>query len=120
MKALAALGIVTAGAVTAFAVYTFGWHDDGASRRRAPTVAPGHHVYTLTEGDVVRVPAAAARCEVSGEAGVPNFYCVHTGRTGYQVFLWTDRADLYDLARHGPEMVPTYSVPGLLKQKASE
>jgi hypothetical protein len=112
MKALGALAIVIGGAVVAFAIYTFAWHDDRTDETRA--VAQGHHVYTLREGDAVRVPAAAARCEVSGEGGIPNFYCVHTGRTGYQVFLWKDRADLYDLARHGEPMVPTYAVQGLL------
>jgi hypothetical protein len=64
----------------------------------------------------VRVPAAA-RCEVSAEGGIPNLFCVHTGRTRYQVVLWKDQADLYDLARHGEPMVPTYSVPGLRKQR---
>ena len=117
VKVLAAFGIVTGGAVAAFAVYTFGWHDDSGSRKTTPTVARGHHVYTLSKGDVVHVPAASSRCEVSGEGGIPNFYCVHTGRTGYQVVLWKDGADLYDLARHGEPMVPTYTVPGLLKQK---
>jgi hypothetical protein len=112
MKALAALAIVTGGTVVAFAIYTFAWHK-GRSARTIRPAAPGHNVYTLSEGDVVIVPGAAARCEVSGEAGIPNFYCVHTGRTGYQVFLWKDRADLYDLERHGEPMVPTYSVQGL-------
>jgi hypothetical protein len=111
VKVLGALAIVTSGAVVAFAISTFAWHDD----QSAQTIRPGqgHHVYTLSEGDVVHVPAAEARCEVSGEAGIPNFYCVHTGATGYQVFLWKDRADLYDLERHGEPMVPTYSVQGL-------
>jgi len=112
VKALGALAIVVGGAAVAFAVYTFGWHDDRSDEPR-PAVQ-GHTVYTLREGDVVQVPAAAARCEVSAEGGIPNFYCVHTGRTGYQVFLWKDSADLYDLARHGEPMVPTYTVQGLL------
>ena len=117
MKRFRTLAIVVGGAVAAFAIFTFVWHDNGGGSRTIPTVARRHHVYTVSEGDVVRVPAAAARCEVSGEAGIPNFYCVHTGRTRYQVFLWSDRADLYDLARHGEPMVPTYSVPGTRRQK---
>lgn len=117
MKPFRTLGIVVGGAVAAFAIYTFGWHDNSGGRRTTPTVARGHHVYTVSEGDVVRIPAAAARCEVSGEAGIPNFYCVHTGTTRYQVFLWSDRADLYDLAHRGEPMVPTYSVPGTWRQK---
>jgi hypothetical protein len=117
MRGLAALGIVVGGAVAAFAVYTFGWHDDGDSRRATQRDARIRHVYTLRQGNVVHVPAAAARCEVSAEGGVPNLYCAHTGRTRYQVVLWKDRADLYDLARRGEPMMPTYSVPGLRKQK---
>lgn len=120
MKRLHTFGIVVVvGAVAAFAIYTFGWRDNGGGSGGGtiPTVAGRHHIFTLSEGDVVRVPPAAARCEVSQEAGIPNFYCVHTGRTRYQVFLWSDRADLYDLARHGEPMVPTYSVPGIRRQK---
>jgi hypothetical protein len=114
MKAVGALAIVIGGAVIAFAIYTFAWHNEQADGTRP--VAQGSHVYTVRQGDVVHVPAAAARCEVSGEAGIPNFYCVHTGRSGYQVFLWKDSADLYDLARHGEPMVPTYTVQGLLSR----
>jgi hypothetical protein len=115
MKGLAALGIPVCGAVAAFAIYTFGWHEDDG-RQGTPSDAQVRHVYTLAQGDAVRVPAAAARCEVSAEGGIPNLFCVHTGRTRYQVVLWKDQADLYDLARHGEPMVPTYSVPGLRKQ----
>ena len=98
MKGLAALGIVVGGAVAAFAVYTLAWHDDGDSGRDAPSDAQARHVYTLAQVDAVRVPAVAARCEVSAEGGIPNLFCVHTGRTRYQVVLWKDQADLYDLA----------------------
>jgi hypothetical protein len=116
MKLRGAVAIAAAAAAAAFAVYTFGFHEE---RRHHRTTTRAHtpHVYTLRAGDVVRVPAAAARCEVTGEAGIPNFYCTHTGRTGSQVFLWKDRADLYDLKRHGEPMVPTYSAPGVLKPK---
>jgi len=117
VKVLGAVAIVTGGAVAAFGIYTFGWQNESGGRQTTSSVDQGRQVYTVSEGDVVHVPAAAARCEVSHEAGVPNFYCVHTGRTGYQVFLWQDRADLYDLARHGEPMAPTYTVPGILKQK---
>ena len=117
MKGLAALGIVVGGAVAAFAVYTFGWHDGDGSGRATPRIDQPRRVYTLDQGDAVRVPAAAARCEVQAEGGIPNLFCVHTGRTRYQVVLWKDQADLYDLARHGEPMVPTYSVPSLRKQK---
>jgi hypothetical protein len=95
MKGLAALGIVVGGALAAFAVYTLAWHDDDSSRRATPTGERVRHVYTLAQGDAVRVPVAAARCEVSSEGGIPNLFCVHTGRTRYQVVLWKDQADLF-------------------------
>jgi hypothetical protein len=117
MKGLAALGIVVGGAVAAFAVYTFAWHDDGDSLRGTPSDGQVRHVYTLAQGDAVRVPGAAARCEVSAEGGIPNLFCVHTGRTRNQVVIWKDQADLYDLARHGEPMVPTYSVPSSRTEK---
>ena len=112
MRGLVVLGIVIGGAVAAFAVYTLRWHDESGGARRAGNDRT-RHVYTLKQGDVVHVPGAAVRCEVSHEAGIPNLFCVHTGRTRYQSVLWKDRADLYDLARHGEPMVPTYSVPSL-------
>ena len=112
MKALGALAIVTGGAVIGFAVYALAWHDDRSARTERP--AAGHRVLTVAQGDVVLVPAADARCAVSGEGGFPNFFCTHTGRTGYHVVLWKDSADLYDLSRHGEPLAPTYTVPGLL------
>src|SRR5437762_2887853 len=101
MKALAALAIVVAGAVAMFAVYTFS--RDDMSSEHAATARP--RVFTLHEGDVVRIPITKTRCEVSGEAGIPNLFCTHTRRTRYQVVIWSDQADLYDLARHGEPMV---------------
>jgi hypothetical protein len=112
VKALGALAIVTGGAVIGFAVYALAWHDDQSAQTARP--GQGHRVLTLAQGDVVLVPAAAARCAVSAEGGFPNFFCTHTGKTGYHVVLWKDSADLYDLSRHGEPMAPTYTVPGLL------
>jgi hypothetical protein len=68
MKRLQILGIVVGGAIAVFAIYTFGWHENNGGHRTIPTIARGRQIYTLGEGDVVRVPAAAARCEVSQEA----------------------------------------------------
>jgi hypothetical protein len=71
-RSLAALAIVVGGAVAAFAVYTVGWRQSG-SRRTTRTVSvatESRRVFTVREGDVVRVPAAATECEVSGEAGI--------------------------------------------------
>ena len=104
MRALAALAIVVAGSIAAFAVYTFGWRDDGEDRN--PQTAPsGRHVYTLRQGDVIRVPAAATECEASGEAGKPNLFCVRTPRGRHQIILYEDSVLVWPLAR-GPDGPP--------------
>ncbi len=115
-KPLVALAIVVAGAVGGFAVYTFGWRESGGhpqSRSTFVTTETGRHrLYTIREGDVIRVPGAATQCEASGEAGIPNLFCTHTGSASrYEVVFWKDRVDVYDLARHGAPMVPTFFVP---------
>jgi hypothetical protein len=105
LRGLAALAILVAGAVGIFAVYTFGWRDGTEAPKR------GASTYTIRRGDVVVVPAAATRCEASGEGGVPNLFCEGTPRSRYQVAIWSDEAELYDLEAGGEPMVPTYSVP---------
>lgn len=106
MKALAALGIVVAGVVTAFAVYTFGWRESESDRRtHTALTATGRHVYTLRMGDVVRVPAAATRCEASAEAGIPNLFCTRTARGRYQVIFYKDGVYVWRLAL-GPDGPP--------------
>lgn len=91
-KALAALAIVVAGAVAAFAVYTFGWRDDdeddGPETAAAATTTP--RVYTLRRGDVVRMRDAATRCVASAEAGISNLFCTRTPRGRYEVVLNAD------------------------------
>ena len=119
MKPLAGLAIVVGGAVAAFAVYTFGWRQSDTNHQTArafvTTETGRHRLYTIRQGDVIRVPAAATECEASGEAGIPNLFCTRMGsRSRYQVVFWMDGVDLYDLARHGEPMVPTFSVPGKL------
>lgn len=47
------------------------------------------HVYVLREG-VVRVPAAATRCEASGEGGFPDFVCSRLPRGLYTVSFFSD------------------------------
>jgi hypothetical protein len=106
VRALAALAIVVAGAIGAFAVYTFGWRDDGE-----PTPKPGARTYTVSWGDVVVVPGAATRCQASGEGGFPNLFCEGTPRSRYQVVIFSDVAQLYDLEAGGEPLDPTYSVP---------
>ena len=119
-KALTALAIVVVGAVGGFAVYTFGWRESGSNRQTrtgfVTTETGRHRLYTIRQGDVIRVPATATQCEASGEAGIRNLFCTRTGsRSRYQVVFWKDGVDVYDLARHGEPMVPTFSVRGELK-----
>ncbi|SRR6266508_6793971 len=73
--------------------------------------------FTIRQGDAIRVPAAATQCEASGEAGIPNLFCTHLGsRSRYQVVFWSDEVQVYDLARHGEPMVPTFVVPSKLRR----
>ena len=86
-KALAALAIAVGGAVAAFAVYTFGWHDSDTrtATRNDPSVKTvkgvrgSHRVYTLRDGDYVRRPQAAVECLASQEGGFPNLICLRIG-----------------------------------------
>lgn len=112
MKGLAALGIVVAGAAAGFAIYTFGWRDDGEHQSNSASVSVrGRHVFTLRQGDIVNVPATATRCEASHEGGIPNLFCTRTARGRYQVVFWKDEVQIYDLARNRGPMVPTFVVP---------
>ena len=75
-----------------------------------------HRLYTIREGDVIRDPATLTQCESTGEAGIPTLFCARAGtRSRYEVVFWSDAVDVYDLARHGEPMVPTFSVPAKLK-----
>src|SRR5947208_3154649 len=95
-KGLAALAILVAGAVTAFAVYTFGWHDnDGgapANRwvRTVRSAGGTQRIYTLRDGDVVVRPQAATRCEASAEGGTRNLFCTRTRGGRHQVIFYSD------------------------------
>lgn len=118
-KRITAFAIVVAGAVGAFAVYTFGWKDTGGTVKTQTvyvTTSTGRHrLYTVRQGDVIRDPVTLTQCETSHEAGIPNLFCTHAGkRSRYQVVFWSDAVDVYDLARHGEPMVPTFSVPAKL------
>ncbi len=46
--------------------------------------------YTMSEGDVARVPAAATRCEASREGGIPNLRCRRDPEGRYQVVFYED------------------------------
>src|SRR5687768_5772707 len=105
-KALAAFAIFVAGAVAAFAVYTFGWRNGGNDRetRTAPP-GTGMRVYTLRQGDVVRVPEAATECRASQEGGHPNLFCSRLPRGRHQVIFYEDSVLVWPLAR-GPDGPP--------------
>jgi hypothetical protein len=51
---------------------------------------PSTHVYTMRQGDVVRVPEAATLCVASGEAGVPNLRCSRRPEGRYGVVFYKD------------------------------
>jgi hypothetical protein len=113
-KAPAALAIVVAGAVGAFAVYTFGWRESGGNHKAPAAVVTTetgrHRLYTIRQGDVIRVPATATQCEASGEAGIPNLFCTRIPRGRYQIVFWKDSVDVYDLLDPDLEpMVPTFN-----------
>lgn len=120
-KRITAFAIVVAGAVSTFAVYTFGWRETGGHRQARTvyitTETGRHRLYTIREGDVIRDPVTLTQCEATGEAGIPKLFCTRTG-TGsrYQVVFWSDAVNVYDLARHGEPMAPTFSVPAKLKR----
>ena len=107
-KALAALGIVVAGAVVAFAIYTFGWHDEHRSSavdESSVRMTHGHRVYTLRSGDIIRRPTAGTQCVASGEGGFPNLFCTRMGGGRHQVIFYKDSVLVWplDCARCGPD-----------------
>jgi len=116
LKALAALAIVVAGVVAGFAIYAFGWQEGG--RESDTASARSRHIFTIRQGDIVRVPATATRCEASHEGGIPNLFCTRTQRGRYQVVFWKDEVQVYDLARHGEPMVATFVVPAEMKRRS--
>jgi hypothetical protein len=110
---LAVLAILVASAVGAFAVYTFGWHDNENGRAtKQPQSNGGRRVITLHNGDVVLRPQAATRCEASGEGGRPNLFCTRIGGGRHQVIFYGDAVLVWplDCAKCGPDgPVFTYS-----------
>ena len=92
MRRLLTLAIVVAGAVAAFAIYTFGWRDDDGDRTpRARAELVGTHVYFGRPNDVFKVPATGTRCLVSAEGGAANVICTHVPRGRHQVYFYEDR-----------------------------
>jgi len=56
----------------------------------ARPAVPRPSVYTLRDGDAVRRPTAATRCEASTEAGSPNLYCTRVGGGRFSVAFYED------------------------------
>ena len=54
------------------------------------TASAGARVIAVRQGDVVRVPAGATECVVSGEADVTDFFCERKPRGRYHVVLYAD------------------------------
>jgi hypothetical protein len=107
-KALAAFALTLAGALAAFAIYTFGWHEKGSGRKSSGraipsvrTVGGNQRVYTLRDGDVVLRPEAAVRCEASGEGGIPNLFCTRIGGGRHQVIFYKDTVLVWPLDCRG-------------------
>ena len=102
-KAVAALAIVVAGALGAFAVYTIAWRDDPEPAE--PVTRGARRVYVLRDGDVILRPEAATRCEASGEGGRPNLFCTRIERGAHQIIFYQDNVLVWPLAR-GPDGPP--------------
>jgi hypothetical protein len=95
------------GAVAAFAIYTFSWHDSTPDKASTPertdpfvkTVTDDygtHRVYTLRYGDVVRRSEAAAECGAYAEGGFPNLICTRIGGGRGSVVFYKDSVQVYD------------------------
>jgi hypothetical protein len=80
-----------------------------ATTASSAAAAGKSRVYTGRAGDVLRVPAAAARCTVSREAGATNLICVHTPRARYSVVFYRDNLFVY---RNGNPDNPVFSARG--------
>jgi len=63
-------------------------------------------VWTGHQGDVLRVPAAATRCAVSGEGGFPDLFCSRIPRGRYTVTFFSDSIQVW---RNGRPEKPAFS-----------
>jgi hypothetical protein len=104
-KAVIALAVAVAGAVGAFAVYTFGWRDDPGVRRANNVPTNGPRTYVLRDGDVVLRREAATRCLASQEGGFPNLFCARIGEGRHDVIFYSDVVQVWPHAR-GPDAPP--------------
>jgi len=126
-KVVAAVAVVVAGAVSAFAVYTLAWQrsedvdrervGSGLSIPSAEGAKAGLRLYTSPSGTpAVFDPVTKTQCEVSGEGGIPNLFCTHRGaRHRYEIVFWEDQVSVFDLAASGEPMAPQFALPAKLK-----
>ena len=70
------------------------------------TATQSRHVWIGRQGDVLRVPAAATRCLVSGEAGSPDLFCSRIPRGRYTVTFFSDEILVW---RNGRPDKPVFS-----------
>ena len=70
------------------------------------TATTTRHVWVGRQGDVLRVPAAATRCTVSGEGGFPDLFCSRIPRGRYTVTFFSDSIQVW---RNGHPEKPAFS-----------
>jgi uncharacterized protein YecT (DUF1311 family) len=89
------VGVVATLGVVAVLVLVGSWDSRNSTPARA---APrGRVIYTLRQGDVVRDPLTATRCEASSEGGSPNLFCMRTTRSRHQIVFYEDAVLVFDL-----------------------
>ena len=101
--------IVTALVVCCIVGVSAGFALGRATSTNSAAAAGTRHVYSVQAGDVVRVPAAAARCTASREAGATNLICAHTPKALYSVVFFKDNLFVY---RNGNPDNPVFSARG--------
>lgn len=103
---------VIAAAVAGFAIYTFGWHENGEQESRTDPsvrtitdVSGVHREITLRYGDIVRRPEARTECLASGEGGIPNLFCTRIEGGRHEVIFYSDTVLVWplDCRRCGPD-----------------
>ena len=69
-------------------------------------------LYTIRYGDVIRCAGTATRCQATGEGGLPQLFCVHTGRSRFQVVFNSYGVKVYDLRPPNDGFVSDFDLPG--------
>jgi len=99
-----ALGVALSVAVFAVAVVLTGGKESKRNVPARPASVPGGHViYTLRQGNVVRDPLTATRCEASAEGGSPNLFCTRSTPGRYEIVFYSDSVLVFDLQKKDRE-----------------